>query len=215
MPNYEGIPMHGDRGAYNTEDYPDEHGRDIAQDNHQVHLPHDGNDADDIVQWDGSKWVSVPLTTAGVAPNDAQYLTLAASDGLTVERILTPGTGLAGSDAGAGGAYTLSLSHLGIQSLTDPDADRIMFWDDSAGALKWLTVGTGLSITGTQMDCASVDTGTIKSYLFPTDTYALISGTSYYVPLYVVAESEYNYWAAKYWQSDYTYQPGNYWQTGA
>ena len=36
-------------------------------------------------------------------------------------------------------------------SLTDPNADRIMFWDDSAGAVDWLTAGTNLTITGTTL----------------------------------------------------------------
>ena len=39
----------------------------------------------------------------------------------------------------------------GLNSLTDPDADRVLFWDDSAGALKWLTLGTGLTITDTSI----------------------------------------------------------------
>lgn len=34
-------------------------------------------------------------------------------------------------------------------SLVDPNADRILFWDDSAGAFTWLTIGSGLSITDT------------------------------------------------------------------
>jgi hypothetical protein len=34
-------------------------------------------------------------------------------------------------------------------SLADPNADSIMFWDDSAGAVSWLTAGSGLTITGT------------------------------------------------------------------
>lgn len=34
-------------------------------------------------------------------------------------------------------------------SLVDPGADRIVFWDDSAGTVTWLTVGSGLVITGT------------------------------------------------------------------
>ena len=38
---------------------------------------------------------------------------------------------------------------LGLGKLTDPNADRVLFWDDSAGALKWLTLGTGLTITDT------------------------------------------------------------------
>jgi hypothetical protein len=40
-------------------------------------------------------------------------------------------------------------------SLTDPNADRIMFWDDSAGAVTWLTPGTNLTITGTTLDAAA------------------------------------------------------------
>lgn len=36
-------------------------------------------------------------------------------------------------------------------NLTDPNADRIMFWDDSAGAVTWLTAGSGLSITDTTL----------------------------------------------------------------
>lgn len=33
----------------------------------------------------------------------------------------------------------------------DPNADRILFWDDSTGMVAWLTAGTGLSITGTTL----------------------------------------------------------------
>lgn len=39
-------------------------------------------------------------------------------------------------------------------SLTDPNADRIMFWDDSAGQLTWLAPGTGLTITATTIDAS-------------------------------------------------------------
>lgn len=41
------------------------------------------------------------------APNDAQFLTLAADTDLTAERVLTPGLNLFATDAGANGAYTL------------------------------------------------------------------------------------------------------------
>jgi hypothetical protein len=34
-------------------------------------------------------------------------------------------------------------------SLSDPGADRLLFWDDSAGSMAWLTAGSGLTITGT------------------------------------------------------------------
>jgi len=45
---------------------------------------------------------------------------------------------------------------LGLGKLSDPNADRVLFWDDSAGALKWLTLGTGLTITDTTIVSAPV-----------------------------------------------------------
>lgn len=71
---------------------------------------------------------------------------VAASGDITA---VTAGTGLAGG--GTAGDVTISLSHLGIQSLSDPNADRILFWDDSAGATAWLQVSTGLSLSGTSL----------------------------------------------------------------
>lgn len=38
-----------------------------------------------------------------------------------------------------------------IADLADPNADRILFWDDSASAYTFLTVGTGLSVAGTTL----------------------------------------------------------------
>jgi hypothetical protein len=54
---------------------------------------------------------------------------------------------------GTWNATNISLAKGGTgASLTDPNADRIMFWDDSAGAVTWLSLGTNLSITGTTLD---------------------------------------------------------------
>lgn len=47
-----------------------------------------------------------------------------------------------------------------IAALTDPGADRILFWDDSVGDITWLTVGSGLSITDTTIT-ATGGSGTI------------------------------------------------------
>jgi len=41
-----------------------------------------------------------------------------------------------------------------IAGLADPNADRILFWDASAGAYSYLALGTNLSITGTTLDAA-------------------------------------------------------------
>lgn len=48
-------------------------------------------------------------------------------------------------------ADSIELNHLGLEDLTDPNADRILFWDDSATAAAWLTVSTGLSLSGTSL----------------------------------------------------------------
>ena len=71
---------------------------------------------------------------------------------ITTSRTLTAvaSTGIAVSGSG------IALSHLGLQSLVDPNADRMFFWDDSAGSSAFLTAGTGLAITATTIDVAAV-----------------------------------------------------------
>lgn len=49
-----------------------------------------------------------------------------------------------------------------IQALADPGADRILFWDDSAGAVASLTAGTNLTISGTQIDASGGGGGDMK-----------------------------------------------------
>jgi hypothetical protein len=41
-----------------------------------------------------------------------------------------------------------------IAALTDPGADRLLFWDDSAGEYTHATLGTNLSFTGTTLNAA-------------------------------------------------------------
>jgi len=67
--------------------------------------------------------------------------------GAQVNQTITAGTGLSGG--GSTDSLSINLSHLGIDGLTDPNDDRIMFWDDSAGASQWLDLGSNLSISGT------------------------------------------------------------------
>lgn len=50
------------------------------------------------------------------------------------------------------GGQDVSLADGGTgASLADPNADRIMFWDDSAGAVTWLAPSTGIAITTTNI----------------------------------------------------------------
>lgn len=63
----------------------------------------------------------------------------------------------------------LSLANGGTgASLTDPNADRILFWDDSAGAVTWLTPGSGLTISGTTIS-ASGGSGDVVGPASATD----------------------------------------------
>lgn len=60
-----------------------------------------------------------------------------------------------GTDYYAPGGTDVALADGGTgASLADPGADRIMFWDDSAGTVTWLTVGSGLTITDTTLTAA-------------------------------------------------------------
>ena len=67
---------------------------------------------------------------------------------------------------------TLSLSHLGIEDLTDPGADRILFWDDNTTACGWLAVGNSIAITTTTIDTIQ----DIRTSASPTFTGLTLSG---------------------------------------
>lgn len=59
-----------------------------------------------------------------------------------------PFTGiLTGNGGGLTSIPATALSSLGA----DPNADRGVFWDDSAGALKYFTIGSGLTMTDTTL----------------------------------------------------------------
>lgn len=47
----------------------------------------------------------------------------------------------------------------------DPNADRILFWDDSAGATAWLTAGSGLSISGTTITATATSEAAANAVL--------------------------------------------------
>jgi len=61
--------------------------------------------------------------------------------------------------AGTWQGTDVGIAHGGTgTSLSDPNGDRIMFWDESAalgGSVNWLQIGTGLSITGTVLEATA------------------------------------------------------------
>ena len=94
------------------------------------------------------------VTTAGFTSNTGDIT------GINI----SAGTGLTGSASTTSGQHTqtISMSHLGFQNLSDPNDDRIAFWDDGAGSMQWLDIGSNLSISGTTLN-ASVDGGNAAS----------------------------------------------------
>lgn len=99
--------------------------------------------------------------------------TVAAGDGISVSG--------SGSETAA---VTVSADLLGIEDLTDPGADRILFWDDTAGYVTWLTAGTGLSLSGTGIALATSgasagtygDADSVSQVV--VDTYGRVTGAS-------------------------------------
>lgn len=152
--------------------------------------------------WNGTEWV--PANVADIAGNlDGRYYTETEVDTLlsgyapashthtaaqvtdfteaaqdVVGAMMVAGTGLAGAYDDVAGTYTIDLDFLGLEDLTDPGADRLLFWDESANSFAWLTPGSGLSITGTTItatgggggggamdDLSDVDTSTVAPRL--------------------------------------------------
>ncbi len=90
-----------------------------------------------------SGWISIiPIegTRAYVQDENLSYEFNGTSWGAPSTTAYTPGgTDVALADGGTGA------------SLTDPNADRILFWDDSAGAVTWLSLGSGVNIAGSNL----------------------------------------------------------------
>jgi hypothetical protein len=106
-----------------------------------------------------------------IASSDAN-IAVANGDGVSGNPTLTLGPTLTGQTISGSvntltvlaasqlsGAVPLANGGTG-EVLADPGADRIMFWDNSAAAVDWLTAGTGLSISGTTL--SATNSGTIE-----------------------------------------------------
>ena len=83
-------------------------------------------------------------------------------------RSITAGGGIAVSD-GSGGDATVSLSHLGIESLTavtgESAIDSIFFYDVSASSSAYLTcsTSTGIEISGTSLQLSSIPNASLAN----------------------------------------------------
>jgi len=83
-------------------------------------------------------------------------------------RSITAGGGIAVSD-GSGGDATVSLSHLGLESLTavtgESAIDSIFFYDVSASSSAYLTcsTSTGIDISGTSLQLSSIPNASLAN----------------------------------------------------
>lgn len=77
-----------------------------------------------------------------------------AADGAASTFLQTNGSGtLSWAAAYRAGGTDVALADGGTgASLSDPNADRIFFWDDSAGATDWLAPGNSIAVTTTTLD---------------------------------------------------------------
>jgi len=130
--------------------------------------------ADRIVFWDDSATslaylapsTGLQVTDTSITTKDSQIVHDNLSGFVANEHInhsgvtITAGAGLSGGGTIAA-SRTINLDHLGIEDLTDPGGDRIAFWDDSAGAMKWLSPGTGLAISDTTLNAGGIGSGDI------------------------------------------------------
>jgi hypothetical protein len=129
------------------------------------------------------------VITAGIG---SMYMRLDGGANTSVYR-KESGTGNTGWVANVNLTIPISLANGGTgASLVDPGADRVLFWDDSAGAFTFLTAGSGLDITNTTLTATPglslVSTTTVSTATNSGDI-AITSTKTYLVRLRITAMS--------------------------
>jgi hypothetical protein len=106
----------------------------------------------------GTQFSLSNVGTAGTYGSASQVPVITTNAQGQVSSVTNTSIAIAGSAITSG---TVALANGGTgAALTDPNADRILFWDDSAGSVAFLTVSTGLTLSGTTL---TGNTGTVTS----------------------------------------------------
>lgn len=109
----------------------------------------------------GGLYISGTLSGTGITSLGGQTgatQTFADVDDTNVTLAISSGSNTHTFTMGWTGQLSLARGGTGA-NLSDPNADRILFWDDSLGAVTWLEAGTGLSISGTTLAATGVSDG--------------------------------------------------------
>lgn len=108
--------------------------------------------------YDGTQWVDMSGDIQDVL-GGAGLTASTSANGDVITLNIGQGTGIQVN------ADSIELNHLGLEDLVDPNADRILFWDDSAGKSEWLTVSTasGINITGTTLQLGSIPNSSLTN----------------------------------------------------
>ncbi len=125
--------------------------------------------------------LNLSATSNQIVMQSAGVTTTLTESGATTNKVITfpnftgtlyisGGTDVAIADGGTGA------------SLSDPGADRIMFWDESANAVTWLAMGNSVAITTTTLDTIQ----DIRTSASPTFTGLTLSGLTTKRVLYSV-----------------------------
>jgi hypothetical protein len=101
---------------------------------------------------------TLPIANGGTGTTSTTFVNLASNVTGTLP-IANGGTGSTSTtfvDLASNVTGQLPLSNGGTgANLTDPNADRILFWDDSATSVAFLEAGSGLSISGTTISATA------------------------------------------------------------
>lgn len=154
-----------------------------------------GNEFTEIAARSADKYDSDDRGSAnGIAPLDSGSLVpvvnlpAATATAKGVQELATTAEAITGSDparivtpAGIQAVLDQQAAFLErISQLTDPGADRLLAWDDSATGAEaaWVTISTGLSLTGTTLTADFTGTGHDAFSDFVSDEHVAHAGVS-------------------------------------
>lgn len=119
-----------------------------------------------LLSYDGTSFRIIGSASSG-APSSAEYVTISTNGTLTNERVLTAGTGITITDAGAGSTVTIAPTTNGIadtmlrQSVANSVVGRA---NNSTGNVADISCGTdghALRLSGTTLGCGTLAAGAL------------------------------------------------------